>query len=274
MIAIILIFLFSTVVLGDESVIIDEYIEIIENRRLTQEDIDNLGQDNEALVYFLDARLLLYDYKYEQAYSKLENALLISKDDRLTLEIQYYLAELDRAFYKVSSMLNRVNEAKILAERLDITKRLADIDVLLAYTYSDAYADNEAIKFAEQGIKRSQSVAYSYGESKAYLLLSDINYYQSDFEQMKKNIENARLAVEGKFVNSVVGDFHLELDFYELDAKNITGDLDDLTSTFMSLIEKINPEDAFSLSYIYQYLGGYFYDLDTEKAIEYYEKSL
>jgi len=264
-------------VYAEEINIVEEYIEIIESRELTQDDVDDFYKrdlDYDALGLFLEARILLYNYEYEEAYNKLESALEISKDDRLRLEINYYLAELDRAFYKVSSLLNRANESKTLAESLDEMERLADIYILIAYAYFDTFDDDEAINLAEKSIRLSESIGYDYGASKAFFFLSDINYYYNEYDLMIENVDKATKAVGNKYVNSVVGEYLIDVDFYAIDSEYLSGESKNLEVPILSLIKKVDGKDSFSVSYLYQYLGRHFKDKDLNKSVDYYNKSL
>ncbi len=277
---IMLMFLVVTVVFSEDIDIIESYLDIIETRELTQEDVDlyystyKSYEEYEALGLFLEARIDLYKFNYKGGYEKLEKTLEITENDRLLLEVNYYLAEMDSEFYNVSSSILRANEAKALAEKLNEKKRLADIKYIIAFIYSDTYDSKEGLRFAEKSLSLSEDIDYNLGVAKSYLFLVNQDYYNDNYEGVLEYIKKAKEAIGDKYVNYIVSDITLQFKFYEIDALYALGEVEDIEESLLSILDDVKPEDTYNISYIYQYLGAYYFEVDKHKAIEYYEKSL
>ncbi|MCH4886417.1 diguanylate cyclase [Acidaminobacter sp. JC074] len=265
---------------AEETSVIEDYLEIIESRQLTQEDLDdyqkNYGdnKDYEALGLFLQARLDLYSFEYEAAYNNLQAALKLTNDDRLLLELHYYLAEMDREFYKIPSSLDHANKAKVLAEALNDHKRMADMDYIIAFIFADTYNDDDALSFSEKSLDLSERINYDFGIAKAYLFMSNMKYYEDDFEGVLEYTRLAKEALGDTYVNNVMSDVRLLVKFYEVDAQIALDQIGDAEEALLVFIQSLDSQDKFNISYMYQYLGSYFYDIDKDKSIDYYLKSL
>jgi len=286
---IVILLAFNTMAFGDIEDTIDVYIERINNGDFNNDDLEEFKQLNDqsiegqALELFLQARINLNNYSYNEAYKNLEKSLsLLEKRSysRLEAEVVYYLAEIDMFFGNITKGTQRSFQLRDISTELDYKVRIIEADYNIAYSYIYNYDYDEGTKFAEEAFDISNEIGYNKGFVEYYSFLGHIDYFYGDYINAIEKFAMALEQIDTETYNYVVEEPHIAYTRV-LGYENIqNGDPEIGLSYAEKLLEMIPSNNYYHLYMVHEMIGNYHYDGDLDaarlhyiKALEYYNQS-
>lgn len=253
----------------------EELIELTQQDELSQQAYESFVEtsDNQGLNLFLQAHFMVKNYDYGQAYTTLEQALVLTEEDILKREILYYLGEIDRKFDDTPALIKRGLELKRKSHEVNDLIGIVRSNHMLASSYFSTYDVDEAMAYADEALSLSATLDYDLGIWDYHILMGNILVREDKAEEALDHYRKALDYLETEAFSSIF------TDLYAMTENRMSYALFFMDRIFESrerverAIEATDPEDHFTLAKNYL-LRGYRYKNNREDAIENLEISL
>jgi len=271
---------FTTATTVDQT---DYYLDIVYSGTYTNtvhESFLTKYQDESSLIplgHFLEARLNLNDYNYNDAYINLTSALETvdkSVDKRLYAETLYYLAELEFYFYDYPNAINHNLLLYEVAQTLEEKHLLIESIFNLADSYAYNFDYKESAEWADYGLALSKEEKYPLGDAHYYAYLFYVNNYDGRYVEAIKMLERALDRYPDGITHYVAVDLTTEYRRIIGGENILNNDNDKGALQLETLLEELDPNDYVSRYKINLSLGDYYTDIDLNASINYNQQAL